>query len=143
VNAAIQEKTAENPFKTAGNLVEEVITSYVRLEAPCVGLPKLDNLKRTANRRRAKNRPKHPEELDFQIQDDFIPEHFLLSDINTDGHRHLIFSTEAHMALLSKAKTWYIDGTFKVVHPSINCYRFTHLSKVVKVKSNKFHYFLC
>jgi hypothetical protein len=64
-------------------------------------LPKLDNLKRIAIRKRAKNRPKQPAELGFVMQNDFLPDDFLLSHISTDGHRHIVFATKQQLALLA------------------------------------------
>jgi hypothetical protein len=50
--------------------------------------------------------------------EDHIPDDFLKSDIKIDGRRHLVFATENMLNLLSKSKTWYVDGTFKVVKES-------------------------
>ena len=43
-----------------------------------------------------------------------IPDGFLQKDISVDGQRHLIFGSDLQLSYLSKAKVWYIDGTFKV-----------------------------
>ena len=61
--------------------------------------------------------PKEPTSLDFELDEDFIPPGFLCSDIKIDGEHHFIFATEIMLQLLSVAKNWYIDATFKVVSP--------------------------
>lgn len=43
-----------------------------------------------------------------------VPDDFLRADIEHDGQRHLVFMTTLQMKYLALAKTWYIDGTFKV-----------------------------
>ena len=82
-------------------------------------LPALKNpefLARAANRyRRQKKRPVEPKSLDFDINEDHIPENFLKSDVVVDGRRHLLFATENMLHLLKKSKTWYVHGTTKVV----------------------------
>lgn len=42
-------------------------------------------------------------------------EQFLRKDIVVGRSRHIIFATSNQLDLLARAKTWYIDGTFKVV----------------------------
>ena len=43
---------------------------------------------------------------------------FFQKDVVVGDNRHLIFYTERQLQLLAKAKTWYMDGTFKIVnHP--------------------------
>jgi hypothetical protein len=39
----------------------------------------------------------------------------LQSDVKVDGQRHLVFATENILSLLKGSKTWYVDGTLKVV----------------------------
>jgi hypothetical protein len=70
---------------------------------------------RIANRRREKARPKNPETLDFALDNKFIPDGFLKADIKVKERRHIMFATDDMLSLLSKAKTWYMDGTFKLV----------------------------
>ena len=56
-------------------------------------LPALENpefLARAANRYRQKKQPVQPKSLDFDINEDHIPEDFLKSDILVDGRRHLL-----------------------------------------------------
>lgn len=81
-------------------------------------LPALRNpeyLARAANRHRQRMRPAEPTDLEFEISEDHIPADFLKSDVKVDERRHLIFATENMLHFLSKSKTWYLDGTFKVV----------------------------
>ncbi len=81
-------------------------------------LPALRNpeyLARAANRHRQKKRPAEPTSLDFDLSEDHIPEDFLKADVKVDGRRHLMFATENMVSLLKRSKTWYVDGTSKVV----------------------------
>jgi len=36
-------------------------------------------------------------------------------DIRVNGERHLVFATARQLEILSRAKRWYLDGTFKIV----------------------------
>ena len=40
---------------------------------------------------------------------------FFRAEVRNGERRHLIFATDQQLQLLKKAKTFYIDGTFKVV----------------------------
>ena len=73
------------------------------------------NIARTANRARQALRPEDPVDLNFVVDPNFIPAGFLKSDITHHGRRHLLFATDRALTTLSKAKTWYMDGTFDVV----------------------------
>ena len=74
-----------------------------------------DHLARAANRLRQSTRPRDPLDLEFDLNHDYVPDGFLKADIQKHGKRHLIFATDQQLAHLSKAKCWYIDGTFKLV----------------------------
>jgi len=77
-------------------------------------------LLRAANRHRCKNLPKHPKTVDFELLQEHIPTDFLRADVQKSGMRHLVLATAEQLKLLSKAKTWYVDATFKVVKNPFN-----------------------
>jgi hypothetical protein len=83
--------------------------------APVPSLPSASVLTRTANRRRETLRPPNPTEIDFNLDETFIPEGFLQKDVKTRHGRYILFASEAMLNKLSKSKTWYMDGTFKLV----------------------------
>ena len=85
---------------------------------PVPSLVNPDCLARTANRARQFSRPRDPTDLVFEVEEDHIPAEFLRGDIVKQGRRHLIFATKEQTLLLIKAKSWYIDVTFKFCqHP--------------------------
>jgi len=54
-------------------------------------------------------------DLDFDLCQEHIPDGFLKADLKEYGKRHIILATDQQLEHLSKAKSWYIDGTFKLV----------------------------
>ena len=51
----------------------------------------------------------------FHLDQNFLKcVNFLLVDIRVGGQRHLVIVTPFQRQLLSKAKRWFLDGTFKV-----------------------------
>ncbi|XP_038055816.1 uncharacterized protein LOC119727820 [Patiria miniata] len=73
------------------------------------------NLKRTANRTRQSKRPPELADLDFEVATHFLPADFFQKDVRVGSAHHLIFYTPDQLELLDRAKTWYLDGTFKLV----------------------------
>jgi len=88
------------------------MTRQRTLESPPASRP---NLQIAANRRRMKLRPPEPVELDFNVATDFLPEDFLTGDVTVKGAHHLLFATARQLETLASARTWYLDGTFKIV----------------------------
>ena len=116
---AVKQKSKENLFTSAAAIVDEVMREELDQEKPIDALPKPINLTRTANRTRQKLRPEDPTTMDFDLCEEFIPEQFLRADVtvgkNSDARRHIIFASNDQLQLLSQAKEWYVDATFKVV----------------------------
>ncbi|XP_064636946.1 uncharacterized protein LOC135493499 [Lineus longissimus] len=113
ITASMKEKAAENVYKSASAIVTEVLLEHVN-SGPCPSLPKMSCLTRATNRFRQKNRPQDPTDLEFELQEDRVAENFFKADINVRDRRHFIFATDEQIHLLSKAKTWYADATFKL-----------------------------
>jgi len=95
-------------------VVEDVLSQEGAVAADA-SRPNPDHLARAANRRRMKLRPAEPTDVNFAVETDFLPPNFVQQDIRVDEQRHLVFATTAQLEALSRAKTWYLDGTFKVV----------------------------
>lgn len=113
--AEVKKRAAEQVFVPANTIAEDVLLDMIKPDALPASLPCQANIVRYANRHRQRNRPCHPQTLDFEVQDAFIPDDFLLADVFIDGARHFIFATNDQHQLLQKAKFLYADGTFKLV----------------------------
>jgi MULE transposase domain len=94
--------------------VEEILLATVGTK-PLQSMPAVLNIAHTGNRARQALRPVDPVDLNFVLDPNFIPAGFLKADITHHGRRHLLFAYDHALTILSKAKTWYMDGTFDVV----------------------------
>ncbi|XP_076078755.1 uncharacterized protein LOC143048767, partial [Mytilus galloprovincialis] len=77
------------------------------------------SLQRTCNRVTASLTPDDPKDLDFELDLDYLDQKapdFYKKDVVVGNNRHLIFYTDRQLQLLAKAKTWYMDGTFRIVN---------------------------
>lgn len=115
IAAEVKKKAKTDVFRPAAAIVEEVMTRQLSEDALPESLPNPSHLARAANRRRQGNRPADPSDITFELAMDHIPDNFLVSDIQDDESRHLIFSTPEQREILKDAKTWYSDATFRVV----------------------------
>jgi len=106
-----------NIFASAAAVVEDVLVEELETaaDAPPASRPNVDNLARATNRRRMKLRPPEPTTVDFHLDRDFLPPAFVQQDIRVDAERHLVLATTHQLDVLSRARTWFLDGTFKVV----------------------------
>ena len=86
--------------------------------ARCPALPRPALVARAANRLRQKLRHEQPKDLDFELVEECLPPGFFQADLTVKQRRHLIFARQEQLNTLAKAKSWYMDGTFKLVrHP--------------------------
>ena len=92
----------------------ELVEQALAEEDPAARFPAPGHIARAANQVRRNNRPDEPRGLDFELSMDYIPDDFLVKDIRSDSARHVIFAAPQQLALLSRARTWYLDGTFKI-----------------------------
>ncbi|XP_074625395.1 uncharacterized protein LOC141883714 [Acropora palmata] len=91
---------------------------HILTEAPCPALPKPVHVARAANRLRQKLRPEHPKDLNFELVEECLPSGFFRADLTVKQRQHLIFARQEQLNTLAHAKSWYVDGTFKLVrHP--------------------------
>ena len=111
--AKIQAKN--NPFQSAQEIANDLVHENVPPNMNCPALPAIDRIAAAANHHQRLTRPKHPTDVDFEFPEGHLPTNYLRDDIRVDKARHLIFATDAQLSLLQKAKTWYVDATFKVV----------------------------
>ena len=72
-------------------------------------------LERVTNRIREKERPDHPRDLNFILDEYNIPENLLKKDSKRDGQRYLILGTDQQFELFAQAKCIFFDATFKSV----------------------------
>jgi hypothetical protein len=114
IQREVKAEAAANLFEPALAIVESVLRKETNSNGIRPGLPKLQNLTRIANYTREKLRPDEPTDLEFSYDENYIPG-FLVGDVSVNGHRHLMFATDQQLIFLKKAKSWYLDGTFKVV----------------------------
>ncbi|VDH95789.1 Hypothetical predicted protein [Mytilus galloprovincialis] len=102
-------------------IVKRAMRTYADPTAPEASRPNPNYLVRTGNRIRQSERPSDPTHLDAELEYDFLTQNapnFILKDLTVGNNRHLIFYTDRQLQLLARAKTWYMDGTFRVVnHP--------------------------
>ena len=67
-------------FKPASKVVNDIDLNELT-DAPCPALPHLDSLQRTANRFRQQLRPQDPNDLEFELEMEHIPDNFFQEDV--------------------------------------------------------------
>ena len=75
------------------------------------------SMKMTIMRHRNLHAPPKVKDLNFEIERRFLPDvpNFYRGEVCTKEGRHLIFFSDTQLDYLKKAKSWYVDGTFKIV----------------------------
>ena len=122
IRAQIRTQGKERPFASGATIVKEALQQHLPTDAPATSLPSMSAMIRSTNRLRQKRRPKHPKDLKFKWIQEELPTNFTVKDvfvkIKENTARHIVMFTAALLSLLSKSKTWYVDGKYKAVqHP--------------------------
>ena len=76
ITATTKAEAKKNLFKPAMVIVNDVLMEEIT-DAPCPSLPKPVNLAKAANYRQQRLRPSDPKSLDFELDEDHLPEGFL------------------------------------------------------------------
>ena len=84
------------------------------------------NLAKAANQLREFHHPKNPVTLDFELDEDYLPEGFFCKDIRFGDQHHIIFASGKMIELLFHSKNWFIDTTFNVVKEPFKHFRSIH-----------------
>ena len=113
ITSKVKARAVADVFKPASAIVEDVLLEDLD-DVPCPSLPRPENIGRAANRRRQRLRPKDPQDLEFELATDRIPSEFLRADLRVRSRRHLVFATDQQLEFLARAKSWYINATFKL-----------------------------
>ena len=110
------------------------------LNAGCPALSKPEHIARAANRLRERLHPEDPKDLDFEIMKDCIPQGFFQAEVYLKERRHLIFATDEQLTTLAKAKSWYLDGTFKLVRKPFQQLVTINAFVLLAITQNKYHW---
>ncbi|KAL8580816.1 hypothetical protein ACOMHN_017320 [Nucella lapillus] len=120
--AAVKAKLVRNVKETAAAAPYHYQSAYTIAEhllqesRPIPNQRSTDYLGRIANYHLQQSRPCHPQDLGFELDMRHWPDQFEDPvDITVGNKRHVLFFSEQQLTLLSQAKRWYADGTFKVV----------------------------
>ena len=104
-----------NFFTSAASIVDRVILSQEDND-PCILKP--SNLARQGNRKRQKQRPNNPTEIDFNLEDDHIPSDFFLADISNNDRRHLLFATDRQLQCQSLVRRRHLQSSQTTLQPT-------------------------
>ena len=111
-----KEEGKRRPFAAASTIVHEALEQNLPPAAPIEDLPAVSSMVQATNRNRQVQRPKQPNDLKFELVEEALPESFVQCDLRLgQSARHIIMFTSLMLVFLSKAKTWYMDATFKAV----------------------------
>jgi hypothetical protein len=87
ISAEIKTKAAmpNNAFTRSSEMIKGILNAHPNADLPEASRSEPNNLKRELNRKRQKDRPPEPRDLDFQLSEYYLSDDFLQADIQNDG----------------------------------------------------------
>ena len=118
VSDKVKAAAADNVFVPASQLVKDAFLeeNVDTTRKPLDAVPRPQHLELYANNHRRRNRPADPSNLHFELDQNHISD--MKAEVDVGSRRHLIFATAFMLTVirrLASAKTWFVDGTFKLV----------------------------
>lgn len=112
----LKDLAAANPYALSSKLVGQVMDNHGAEVRQYQDSNIVEtNLRRVANRYRQSKRPPPPRNLEFELDEQYIPKDFLVRDVRVGERRHFVFAKPDHLTILCEAEDLYVDGTFKVI----------------------------
>ena len=130
----VKQIASQDVFRSGPDIADSVMKDLIDPTGPTDALPASTNLACQANWHRRLLCPDHPTDMDFILQEKFIPEDFFRKDVHVKERCHLVFATKYQLDILSKAKRWYADATFKVVREPFS--QLMSIHDFIKVEDN-------
>ena len=107
-----------NMKEGAKTIVEAIARKHHKEDRTIAAKFSKELMVRQVNHHRKRDRPEEPTKIRFKIDKDFLTSRtpsFFQKTVKVGEQRHRIFFTPAQKKILSKAKRWYVDATFKIV----------------------------
>ena len=108
----LKKQAVEQVHISANRIIENALVKKPQL---VYNIPKRATHIRILNKHRQDDRPSNPSDLSFVLLRDKLPQSFIVRDITIGTSRHIILITIAMATMLGNAKTWYLDGTFRII----------------------------
>lgn len=90
ISKEVNKRAMEDVFKSASVIVIEVLLENMD-QGPWSALRKVNYMAWTASKGCQKSRPKYPNDFDFEIAEEHIPDNFLRKDVMYKDWHHFCF----------------------------------------------------
>ena len=111
------EKLCDHPCKVISQVIAANPDFKKKLFEAGSSLPTIQSMKQTIFRHRALHAPPKVRDINFDLDHRFLPNipNFYRGQVFTTQGRHMIFFSDQQLEYLKITKSWYVDGTFKIM----------------------------
>ena len=111
------EKLCDHPCKVISEVIAANPDFKKKLFETGSSLPTKKSMKMTIHRHRALHAPPKVRDINFDLDHNFLPNipNFYRGQVFTTEGRHMIFFSNKQLYYLKNTKSWYVDGTFKIM----------------------------